>query len=618
MRSIVLMLLMMMLPGMASAWWNDEWPYRVGFTVDTSVLATTPVADSDGVPLLVRLHSANFEDFFLVKEDLSDIRFVAQDDKTPLKFHVESFDLLNQLAFIWVKLPLTQAVGDAPRKIWMYYGNSQAVAAQDAAGTYGVDKVAVYHFNPGNPSPQDVSAYQNSNVSGDGLVVPASLIAGGLSLSGPGAWTIAQSPTLAVESERGHSWSAWVKPLPIDPVSTQKATILIQTDGDNALELALRGNVPEVNLTTGELNVSVSSSQPLAMEQWQHIAVIVTPEKLRLLVGGELAASHALPSALSLQGPLTIGSAEDSAPGFVGELDELQIERSAVPFPFMQFAARTQGMLSTAVTAGKAEQLGNAAGTSYFITIFQSTGDEGWTVIFLLTVMAVISWGVMVFKALFIGRAKKDNDAFLAQYRQLDNQHFDALDVANDDSANVASESQVLSLFGKHDHFQSSPLYHIYHRAITEVRNRLSSTRTQHRSLSADANRDAPSYLNDSAINAIRSGLEAYVVREIQALNRNMVLLTIAVSGGPFLGLLGTVLGVMITFAAIAASGDVNIAAIAPGVAAALLTTVAGLVVAIPALFGYNWLATRIKEMVADMHMFTDELVTRLAEQYSE
>ena len=107
----------------------------------------------------------NFEDFFLVKEDLSDIRFVAQDDKTPLKFHVESFDLLNQLAFIWVKLPLTQAVGDAPRKIWMYYGNSQAVAAQDAAGTYGVDKVAVYHFNPGNPSPQDVNGGKQSEKS---------------------------------------------------------------------------------------------------------------------------------------------------------------------------------------------------------------------------------------------------------------------------------------------------------------------------------------------------------------------------------------------------------------------------------------------------------------------
>ena len=83
------------------------------------------------------------------------------------------------------------------------------------------------------------------------------------------------------------------------------------------------------------------------------------------------------------------------------------------------------------------------------------------------------------------------------------------------------------------------------------------------------------------------------------------------------MGLLGTVLGVMITFAAIAASGDVNIAAIAPGGAAALLTTVFGLIVAIPALFGYNYLASKIKSMVADMHVFTEEFVTKLAEHYS-
>jgi len=61
-----------------------------------------------------------------------------------------------------------------------------------------------------------------------------------------------------------------------------------------------------------------------------------------------------------------------------------------------------------------------------------------------------------------------------------------------------------------------------------------------------------------------------------------MVMLTIAISGGPFLGLLGTVIGVMITFAAIAAAGDVNVNAIAPGIAAALAATVAGLAVAIP------------------------------------
>ena len=96
-----------------------------------------------------------------------------------------------------------------------------------------------------------------------------------------------------------------------------------------------------------------------------------------------------------------------------------------------------------------------------------------------------------------------------------------------------------------------------------------------------------------------------------------MVLLTITISGGPFLRLLGTVVGVMITFASIAAAGDVNVNAIAPGIAAALVATFAGLGVAIPALFGYNWLLTRIKNVGAVMQVFVDELVTRLAEDFS-
>ena len=97
-----------------------------------------------------------------------------------------------------------------------------------------------------------------------------------------------------------------------------------------------------------------------------------------------------------------------------------------------------------------------------------------------------------------------------------------------------------------------------------------------------------------------------------------MVLLTIAISGGPFLGLLGTVVGVMITFAAVAAAGDVNVNAIAPGIAAALAATVAGLAVAIPSLFGYNYLLIRIKNAQSDLHVFIDEFVAKMAEFYSE
>jgi len=123
--------------------------------------------------------------------------------------------------------------------------------------------------------------------------------------------------------------------------------------------------------------------------------------------------------------------------------------------------------------------------------------------------------------------------------------------------------------------------------------------------------------LTPQAIESIRATMDATLVRMTQRLQSQMVLLTIAIAGGPFLGLLGTVVGVMITFAAIAASGDVNVNAIAPGIAAALAATVAGLAVAIPSLFGYNWLNTRIKGISADMRVFVDEFITRCAEHYT-
>ncbi|MNT21949.1 Biopolymer transport protein ExbB [compost metagenome] len=107
-------------------------------------------------------------------------------------------------------------------------------------------------------------------------------------------------------------------------------------------------------------------------------------------------------------------------------------------------------------------------------------------------------------------------------------------------------------------------------------------------------------------------------MRESQKLNKWMVLLTIAISGGPFIGLLGTVLGVMITFASVAAAGEVNINAIAPGIAAALLATVAGLAVAIPALFGYNYLLSRVEDVTADNQIFVDELEKRIAETWQD
>jgi biopolymer transport protein ExbB len=153
-----------------------------------------------------------------------------------------------------------------------------------------------------------------------------------------------------------------------------------------------------------------------------------------------------------------------------------------------------------------------------------------------------------------------------------------------------------------------SMLYRLYHHGVQEM-----TGRTGLKSAGAAA----VNTLTPQAVDAIRATMDATQVRLTQRLQSQMVLLTIAIAGGPFLGLLGTVVGVMITFAAIAASGDVNVNSIAPGIAAALAATVAGLGVAIPSLFGYNWLNTRIKAITADMRVFVDEFITRVAEHYN-
>jgi biopolymer transport protein ExbB len=168
---------------------------------------------------------------------------------------------------------------------------------------------------------------------------------------------------------------------------------------------------------------------------------------------------------------------------------------------------------------------------------------------------------------------------------------------------------KVMTLGGRIDSREAkivkfASVYRIYKIGAQEIRHRLDFEGAQSHLLSA------------RSIQAIRAMLDGALVKETQKLNKAMVLLTIAISGGPFLGLLGTVIGVMITFAAIAAQGDVNVNAIAPGIAAALAATVAGLAVAIPALFGYNYLLSRVKEATSDMHIFIDEFVTKIAEYY--
>ena len=108
-------------------------------------------------------------------------------------------------------------------------------------------------------------------------------------------------------------------------------------------------------------------------------------------------------------------------------------------------------------------------------------------------------------------------------------------------------------------------------------------------------------------MNSVRAAMERAVGEESLKLESNLILLATAVSGAPFLGLLGTVWGVMDAFSGIAMAGQASLAAMAPGVSGALITTVVGLLVAIPAMFGYNFLTTSIRSQNIQMENFAAE-----------
>ena len=103
---------------------------------------------------------------------------------------------------------------------------------------------------------------------------------------------------------------------------------------------------------------------------------------------------------------------------------------------------------------------------------------------------------------------------------------------------------------------------------------------------------------------------------EAMGLEKGMIVLSTAVAGGPFIGLLGTVWGVMETFSGIATAGGASITAMAPGVAGALICTVIGLLVAIPAMFSYNFMVTSIRAITQELDLFGARYANQIEHRY--
>lgn len=108
------------------------------------------------------------------------------------------------------------------------------------------------------------------------------------------------------------------------------------------------------------------------------------------------------------------------------------------------------------------------------------------------------------------------------------------------------------------------------------------------------------------------NGIQRALARQTLRYESSMIFLASIVSGAPFLGLLGTVWGVLVAFGAVGVQQAPTIQTLAPGISAALLTTIAGLVVAIPSVFGYNYLLARARMLITEMENFASSLADRI------
>jgi biopolymer transport protein ExbB len=591
----------------AQAWWDSGWTLRKKITVDTTA-AGAAIGDPIGTTaVLIRLHDSNFQ-FASANEEGADLRFVADDDKTLLPYHIEKFDSVLNEAFIWVKVPDLKP--GASTSFWLYYGNSdnKAVKADDPKGTYDADTALVYHFAGRGSPPSDYTANGN-NAQNVGMLTDGSMIGGGLRLDGHGAVTIPASASLAWSNGGEMTWSAWIKPAMLQP----NAVIFSRRDGISNFIIGMDNGVPFVEVTGAKGNQRSPAGAPVAVGSWHHLAVTATAANITLYLDGESYATLIAPLSAQNSPALIGGDVTAGDTGFNGEMDELQISKVARPAGFIKLAAIGQGgddRAAKLLLLGADEQEKNWLSwlsTGYFGIIFKSLSVDGWVVIGLLGIMACISWFVMVTKISYLNDISKGNAAFMKEWRHV------ATDLTVLDRGDLESARTMGGRVGlaAQKTMRNASVYRIYHIGVEEIRHRLAADTE----VGASGLRKG---LSGRSIQAIRASLDGGLVRETQKINKLIVLLTICISGGPFLGLLGTVVGVMITFAAVAAAGDVNVNAIAPGIAAALLATVAGLAVAIPSLFGYNYIITRVKDATADMHVFIDEFVTKMAEFYRE
>lgn len=209
-------------------------------------------------------------------------------------------------------------------------------------------------------------------------------------------------------------------------------------------------------------------------------------------------------------------------------------------------------------------------------------------VLLILFVFSVVSWAIIFLKYRSYRRIKKENEAFYEDYLR------------------SSKLSDILPSAKKYSFSTTAEIFRVGYAELTKPNK-----------LAADVSRDNPGSdeITLSSLDNLDRSMNKACNTEMTKLERALDFLATTGSASPFIGLFGTVWGIMETFKGIGARGSATLAVVAPGISEALIATAAGLAAAIPAVIFYNYFLNQSKNMVHEMENFAAEFLN-IVERY--
>jgi len=219
---------------------------------------------------------------------------------------------------------------------------------------------------------------------------------------------------------------------------------------------------------------------------------------------------------------------------------------------------------------------------STLIQTFFTSDIVGQIITLAILALSILAWFVILDKVRYLRAAEKNSHLFLQQYRR--------------------ERAHLFSLHFQKERTSICPLYRIYEAGMKELRHHLGTE-----SLDAEIAR-----LSELQLEEVEDRVQRVIADEAALMERMMILLAISAVVGPLMGLLGTVWGIMNAFNAMATAGSPSLLIVAPGIAGALITTVVGLLVAIPSVGAYNIFLSKIRRLGSSMDDFASEFISAI------